>query len=174
MREPRARKLKQNARPPVRLSHLSRTGEVRMVDVGPKASTARRARAEGRIRMTARALKVIRTNALTKGDVLAVARVAGITAAKRTSDLIPLCHPLPLTDVSVALTLDAELPGVRVEATVSAVAQTGVEMEALTAVAVALLTVYDMAKSVDRGMRIEGVRLLEKTGGKGGVYRAKG
>jgi cyclic pyranopterin phosphate synthase len=143
-----------------------------MVDVGAKSSTARRARAEGRIRMTAGALKVIRASAIKKGDVLAVARVAGITAAKRTSDLIPLCHPLPLTDVGVVLTLDAKLPGVRAEATVSTVAQTGVEMEALTAVAVALLTVYDMAKSVDRSMRIEGVRLLEKTGGKSGAYRA--
>jgi cyclic pyranopterin phosphate synthase len=165
--------VKQSTRPSVRLSHVSRTGEVRMVDVGPKASTARRARAEGHIRMTAGALKAIRTNAVKKGDVLAVARVAGITAAKRTSDLIPLCHPLPLTDVSVTLTLDARLPGVRVEAQVSTVGQTGVEMEALTAVAVALLTVYDMAKSVDRAMRIEGVRLLEKTGGKSGDYRAK-
>jgi cyclic pyranopterin phosphate synthase len=143
-----------------------------MVDVGAKSSTARRARAEGRIRMTAGALKAIRASAIKKGDVLAVARVAGITAAKRTSDLIPLCHPLPLTDVGVVLTLDAKLPGVRAEATVSTVAQTGVEMEALTAVAVALLTVYDMAKSVDRSMRIEGVRLLEKTGGKSGAYRA--
>jgi cyclic pyranopterin phosphate synthase len=169
---PRARKAKQNTRPSATLSHLSGTGEARMVDVGAKASTARRARAEGRIRMTAGALEAIRTNAVKKGDVLAVARVAGITAAKRTSDLIPLCHPLPLTDVSVSLTLDPKLPGVRVEADVSTVAQTGVEMEALTAVAVALLTVYDMAKSVDRGMRIEGVRLLEKTGGKSGDYRA--
>ena len=142
-----------------------------MVDVGGKAATARRARAEGLIRMSARALNAIRTNALKKGDVLAVARVAGITAAKRTADLIPLCHPLPLTDVRVVLALDAKLPGIRVEAIVSTVAQTGVEMEALTAVSVALLTVYDMAKSVDKGMRIEGVRLLEKTGGKSGEWK---
>ena len=154
------------------LSHVDHRGEARMVDVGAKAATARRARAEGRIRMSAAALTAIRTSALKKGDVLAVARVAGITAAKRTAELIPLCHPLPLTDVRVELALDAAIPGVRAEATVSTVAQTGVEMEALTAVSVALLTVYDMAKSVDKGMLIEGVRLLEKTGGKSGDWRA--
>ena len=143
-----------------------------MVDVGAKAATARRARAEGHITMTAAALKAIRANTVKKGDVLGVARIAGITAAKRTAELIPLCHPLALTDVSVALALDAKLPGVRAEATVSTVAQTGVEMEALTAVSVALLTVYDMAKSMDKRMRIGGVRLLEKTGGKGGAFHA--
>jgi cyclic pyranopterin phosphate synthase len=156
----------------VTLSHVNQSGEAHMVDVGGKAATARRARAEGRIKTSAAALEAIRTNAIKKGDVLAVARVAGITAAKRTAELIPLCHPLPLTSIDVALTLDAALPGVRVTATVSTVAQTGVEMEALTAVSVALLTVYDMAKSVDKRMRIEGVRLLEKTGGKSGDFRA--
>jgi cyclic pyranopterin phosphate synthase len=122
--------------------------------------------------MSARALTAIRTSAIVKGDLLAVARIAGITAAKRTSELIPLCHPLPLTDVQVALTLDRALPGIRAEATVSTVAQTGVEMEALTAVTVALLTVYDMAKSVDKGMQIGDVHLVEKTGGKSGPYHA--
>jgi cyclic pyranopterin phosphate synthase len=153
------------------LSHVSGSGEARMVDVGAKSPTARRARAEGRIRMSAAAAEAIRSSAIKKGDVLAVARVAGITAAKRTAELIPLCHPLPLTDVRVDLRLDPALPGIHAEASVSTVAQTGVEMEALTAVSVALLTVYDMAKSVDKGMMIEGVRLLEKTGGKGGTYR---
>jgi len=169
------------ARPSVRaparapaLSHVDALGEARMVDVGAKLPTARRARAEGRIRMSADALRAIRTNAIAKGDVLAVARVAGIAAAKRTAELIPLCHPLPLTDVRVDLALDARLPGVRAEATVSTIARTGVEMEALTAVSVALLTVYDMAKSADKGMRIEGIRLLEKTGGKSGPWRARG
>ncbi|HLA89293.1 MAG TPA: cyclic pyranopterin monophosphate synthase MoaC [Gemmatimonadaceae bacterium] len=156
------------------LSHVDALGEARMVDVGAKLPTARRARAEGRIRMSADALRAIRTNAIAKGDVLAVARVAGIAAAKRTAELIPLCHPLPLTDVRVDLALDARLPGVRAEATVSTIARTGVEMEALTAVSVALLTVYDMAKSADKGMRIEGIRLLEKTGGKSGPWRARG
>lgn len=170
--EEERRVLKKRREKAARLSHVDQSGAARMVDVGGKVATARRARAEGVIRMSAPALKAIRTNAIKKGDVLAVARVAGITAAKRTAELIPLCHPLPLTDVRVALALDAKLPGVRVEAIVSTVAQTGVEMEALTAVSVALLTVYDMAKSVDKGMVIEGVRLLEKTGGKSGEWRA--
>ena len=156
-----------------RLSHVDHAGRAAMVDVGAKIPTARRARAEGRITMSAAALKAIRSNAIKKGDVLGVARLAGIQAAKRTADLIPLCHPLALTDVQVELTLDARLPGVRVEATVSTVAPTGVEMEALTAVSVALLAVYDMAKSVDKGMRIHGIRLLEKTGGKSGNWRAR-
>jgi len=144
-----------------------------MVDVGAKAPTERMARAEGRIRMSAAALDAIRSNAVKKGDVLGVARLAGIQAAKRTADLIPLCHPLPLTDVQVALTIVPALPGVRVEAVVRTVSRTGVEMEALTAATVALLTVYDMAKSVDKGMAIERVRLLEKTGGKSGAWRAR-
>lgn len=154
------------------LSHVNRAGEASMVDVSAKPATARMARAEGRIRMSAEALRAIRDNALAKGDVLAVARVAGIQAAKRTAELIPLCHPLPLTDVQVRFTLDDALPGIRCEAEARTVAATGVEMEAVTAVSVALLTVYDMAKSVDKAMTIEGVRLLEKSGGKSGVWRA--
>ena len=155
------------------LSHVSPSGKARMVDVGAKLPTERYARAEGRIRMSAAALRAIRSNAIKKGDVLGVARLAGIQAAKRTADLIPLCHPLPLTDIQVDLTIDAAFTGVRAEARVRTFAQTGVEMEALTAVSVALLTVYDMTKSVDKGMVIERVRLLEKTGGKSGSWRAR-
>ena len=154
------------------LSHVNRSGDASMVDVSTKPPTARMARAEGRIVMSAAALRAIRENTVAKGDVLAVARVAGIQAAKRTAELIPLCHPLPLTDVQVRLALDDALPGVRCEAEVRTVAGTGVEMEAVTAVSVALLTVYDMAKSVDKAMRVEGVRLLEKTGGKSGHWTA--
>lgn len=144
-----------------------------MVDVGAKIPTERYARAEGRIRMSAAALRAIRTNAVKKGDVLGVARLAGIQAAKQTAVLIPLCHPLPLTDIQVALTIDSAFTGVHAESRVRTYAQTGVEMEALTAVSVALLTVYDMTKSVDKGMVIERVRLLEKTGGKSGNWRAR-
>ncbi|MFA6168039.1 MAG: cyclic pyranopterin monophosphate synthase MoaC [Gemmatimonadaceae bacterium] len=154
------------------LSHVNRAGEASMVDVSAKPATARAARAEGRIRMSAIALRAIRDNTLAKGDVLAVARVAGIQAAKRTAELIPLCHPLPLTDVQVRFEFEEAEPSVRCEAEARTVAATGVEMEAVTAVSVALLTVYDMAKSVDKAMRIEGVRLLEKSGGKSGPWRA--
>ena len=154
------------------LSHVNRAGEASMVDVSAKPATARAARAEGHIRMSADALRAVRDNSLAKGDVLAVARVAGIQAAKRTAELIPLCHPLPLTDVQVRFSLDDALPGVRCEAEARTVAATGVEMEAVTAVAIALVTVYDMVKSVDKAMRIEGIRLLEKTGGKSGAWRA--
>ncbi len=143
-----------------------------MVDVSAKPATARTARAAGSIRMSADALRAIRDNTLAKGDVLSVARIAGIQAAKRTADLIPLCHPLPLTDVQVRFTLDDALPGVRCEAEARTVAGTGVEMEAMVAVSVALVTVYDMTKSIDKGMQIDGVRLLEKTGGKSGTWRA--
>jgi molybdenum cofactor biosynthesis protein MoaC len=156
-----------------KLSHVNRAGEARMVDVGGKVPTARFARAEGLIRMSAAALRAIRSNAIKKGDVLGVARLAGIQAAKRTADLIPLCHPLALTDVQVILTIDSKFTAVRVETAVSTTAQTGVEMEALTAASVALLAVYDMTKSVDKGMVIERVRLLEKTGGKSGDWRAR-
>lgn len=156
------------------LSHVNRAGEASMVDVTAKPATARVARAEGCIRMSAGALRAIRDNTLAKGDVLAVARVAGIQAAKRTADLIPLCHPVPLSDLQVLLALDEALPGVRCEAVARTVAATGVEMEAITAVSVALVTIYDMAKSIDRGMRIDGVRLLEKSGGKSGTWRAPG
>lgn len=143
-----------------------------MVDVGAKAVTGRVAVAGGRIRMSADALAAIRDGAAKKGDVLATARIAGIMAAKKTSELIPLCHPIAISSVAVDLLLEAD--GVAVTATVSCSGQTGVEMEALTAASVALLTVYDMAKALDRGMVVEGVRLLEKRGGKSGDWRADG
>ena len=152
------------------LTHLDEAGAARMVDVGAKAVTARMAVAGGRIAMSAQALAAIREGSAKKGDVLATARIAGILAAKRTSDLIPLCHPLPVSSVSVELALEAD--GVAVTATVATTGQTGVEMEALTAVSVALLTIYDMAQALDRGMRIGDVRLLEKRGGKSGDWRA--
>jgi cyclic pyranopterin monophosphate synthase len=148
-----------------RLSHVDESGAARMVDVSPKPETARTARAGGAIRMSVEALTLVRENRVAKGDVLSVARIAGIMGAKKTSDLVPLCHPLPLSGVVVDLQLDDDLPGVRVEATVRTTGRTGVEMEALTAVSVALLTVYDMVKAVDRAMEIGPVLLLEKTGG---------
>lgn len=154
------------------LSHVDRSGAARMVDVSAKTPTARRATAEGSIRMSAAAFDAVRGNAIAKGDVLGVARVAGIMAAKRTAELIPLCHSLPLSDVEVEFAMDGRLPGVRVTASAATVAATGVEMEALTAAAVALLTIYDMVKSADKGMVIEGVRLLAKSGGKSGTWRA--
>ena len=144
-----------------------------MVDVGDKAVTARVASAEGLVLMTATTLAYITEGRAKKGDVLGVARLAGIMAAKKTADLIPLCHPLPITKVTVDLVPDAALPGVRVTATVKTAGVTGVEMEALTAVTVACLTVYDMLKAVEKGMRIEGVRLVLKDGGKSGLYEAK-
>ena len=153
-----------------RLSHVDETGAARMVDVSAKGETARTARAGGAIRMSPEALDLVRENRVAKGDVLSVARIAGIMAAKRTSDLIPLCHPLPLSAVVVELRLDDTLPGVRAEATVSTTGRTGVEMEALTAVSVALLTVYDMVKAVDRAMEIGPVLLLEKAGGMRGDW----
>jgi cyclic pyranopterin monophosphate synthase len=153
-----------------KLSHVDAEGRARMVDVTGKAESHRVAKAAGTIRMKAATLDAIRGNQIAKGDVLGVARLAGIMAAKKTADLIPLCHPLHLHDVDVQLTLDANLPGVRVEATSQTVARTGVEMEALTAVSVALLTVYDMAKAIDRDMVIGDIVLLAKTGGKGGPW----
>lgn len=147
------------------LSHINAAGEAAMVDVSAKASVARRARAAGRITMSAEAFAKVRDAQLPKGDVLGTARIAGVMAAKQTSALIPLCHPLTLTDVQVRFTLDAALPGVHCEAEVRTVGQTGVEMEALTAVSVALLTIYDMAKAVDQGMVIGEVRLVEKVKG---------
>ncbi len=153
------------------LSHLDQDGRARMVDVGDKAVTARAAAAEGEIRMSADAFRLVADQAVAKGDVLTVAQVAGTLAAKRTAELIPLCHPIGLDHVEVETRLDETLPGVRVRATVRAVGRTGVEMEALTAVAVALLTVYDMVKAADRGMEIETVRLLEKAGGSHGDWR---
>jgi cyclic pyranopterin monophosphate synthase len=153
-----------------RLTHVAADGSARMVDVSAKSESSRMARATGWISMTRATHDAIAANQVSKGDVLAVARVAGIMAAKRTSELIPLCHPLALTQVTVELVTDSALPGVRVEAVTRTVGPTGVEMEALTAAAVALLTVYDMAKAMDRAMVIGDISLAEKSGGVGGDY----
>ncbi len=155
------------------LSHVGARGTARMVDVGAKPATERRARAAGEIRMSRVAWNLVRRNAAKKGDVLGVAKLAGIQAAKRTADLIPLCHPLALSHIDLSLTLVQRPMSVRVEAVVATTAPTGVEMEALTAVSVALLTVYDMVKSADKAMRIGAVRLLEKSGGRSGHYKAR-
>jgi cyclic pyranopterin monophosphate synthase len=155
------------------LTHLSAGGEARMVDVSPKANTERLAIAEGRVLMQPKTLEIVRSGNAKKGDVLGAARLAGIMAAKRTHELIPLCHPLALTQVEVDAVPDAKLPGIRVTARVKVSGKTGVEMEALTAVSVACLTIYDMVKAVERGMHIEGIRLVEKSGGKSGHFRAK-
>jgi cyclic pyranopterin phosphate synthase len=155
----------------VKLSHLDERGGARMVDVGGKPVTERTAEADGAVRMSQEAFELVAGNAIEKGDVLTVAKVAGTMAAKRTGDLIPLCHPLGLDQVVVEVTLDRSLPGVRVRATAKLAGRTGVEMEALTAVAVACLTVYDMVKAADRGMVIEDVRLVSKTGGTRGDWR---
>lgn len=152
------------------LTHLDDEGSARMVDVGAKAVTARQAIASGRITMSPDAAAAIRAGSVQKGDVLAVARVAGIMAAKKTSDLIPLCHPLPLSKVEIDLALDAT--GVTATATAATAGQTGVEMEALTAVSVTLLTIYDMAKALDKRMAIGDIRLIAKTGGKSGDWHA--
>ncbi len=154
------------------LSHVGPDGAARMVDVGDKPVTGRAATAEGAVRMSRTAFELVQRSAVSKGDVLGVARLAGIQAAKRTSDLIPLCHPIPLTSIEVEPVLDESLPGVRITATVRSEGKTGVEMEALTAVATACLTVYDMVKSADRGMLIEAVRLIHKSGGRSGDYTA--
>ena len=153
------------------LTHVDETGRARMVDVSGKNPSARVAIATGAIRMAPTTLDAIRTNSLKKGDVLAVARVAGIMAAKKTSELIPLCHPIALTDIRVEFTLDDSLPGVRVQTLARTMERTGVEMEALTAAAAALLTIYDMAKALDRGMTITSVALLEKSGGASGDWK---
>jgi cyclic pyranopterin monophosphate synthase len=158
---------------PRKLSHVDAAGRARMVDVGAKRTTARRAVAEGAIAMSRAAFALVKANRLEKGDVLRVAELAGIGGAKRTADLIPLCHPLVLDHVGVTATLDARLPGVRVRAEARLKGRTGVEMEALTACAVALLAVYDMVKAVDRGMTIGPVRLLEKAGGRSGPWKRK-
>ncbi len=158
---------------PPALTHLDAAGRARMVDVGGKAVTVREATARGRVTMQPETLRLIVDGHVPKGDVLAVARVAGIMAAKRTPDLIPLCHPLPLSAVEVDLIPDEEGAAIDVEATVRTTAQTGVEMEALTAVSVAALTVYDMCKAVERTIRIEAVHLVAKSGGASGDYRAK-
>lgn len=152
------------------LSHFDAQGQAHMVDVSAKPMTDRVAVAEGCVVMTAETLAHVTAGTAKKGDVLGIARVAAIMGAKRTSDLIPLCHPLPITKVSVELTPDADLPGVRIEATVKTSGQTGVEMEALTAVTTAALTIYDMLKAVEKSMRIEGIRVVLKDGGKSGRY----
>ena len=155
------------------LTHLGRSGEARMVDVSGKAATERVAVAEGRVLMAAKTLDLVLRGDAKKGDVLGAARVAGIMAAKRTHELIPLCHPLALSKVELDIAPDRNLPGLTVRATVRLKGRTGVEMEALTAVSVACLTIYDMVKAVERGMRIDGIRLVEKKGGRSGHYRAK-
>ena len=155
------------------LTHFDAAGRAAMVDVSAKDETARTATARGRIVMQPATLALIREGRAGKGDVLGVARIAGIMAAKKTSELIPLCHPLPITKVALDLTPDPGLPGVRIRATVKTSGQTGVEMEALTAVTTAALTVYDMLKAVEKSMRIEGVRVVLKDGGKSGRYEAE-
>ncbi len=155
-----------------KLTHLDRTGAANMVDVTDKAVTDRVAVAEGAVVMQAATLKVILAGDAKKGDVIGTARIAGIMAAKRTHELIPLCHPIALSKVTVEIEPDEALPGLRVRATTRTAGQTGVEMEALTAVSVTCLTIYDMAKAIDRGMTITGVRLVEKRGGKSGAWRA--
>ena len=154
-----------------KLTHLDESGAARMVDVSAKNDSVREAVAEGRISMSAEALEAIKGGLVKKGDVLATARIAGIMAAKKTSELIPLCHPLPLS--SVAINFDIEERGIRATATARCTGKTGVEMEALTAASTALLTIYDMAKAIDKGMVIDGIRLLSKSGGKSGDWRAK-
>lgn len=155
------------------LTHFDRQGKAQMVDVSTKAETERVAVAEALVVMQPATLALVRAGTAAKGDVLGVARIAGIMAAKRTADLIPLCHPLMLTKVTVDLSPDDDLPGVRIAATVRTRGQTGVEMEALTAASVAALTVYDMLKAAEKGMRIEGLRLILKDGGKSGRYEAE-
>ena len=157
----------------IELTHLNSDGQAEMVDVGDKAATQRLARAAASVTMRAETLQLIRQGDLKKGDVLGTARIAGIMAAKRAAELIPLCHPLPLTKISLDLSLDDAASAVQIEATVKTTARTGVEMEALTAVSVAALTIYDMAKAVDRAMRITDLRLLEKRGGVRGDYLAE-
>jgi cyclic pyranopterin monophosphate synthase len=156
-----------------KLTHLGARGQAHMVDVSAKVPTEREAVAEGRVVMTRKTLDIVRKGDAKKGDVLGVARIAGIQAAKRTHELIPLCHPLPISQIEVDIAPDAKLPGIVVKARVKVAGKTGVEMEALTAVSVACLTIYDMVKAVERGMRIEGIRLVEKRGGRSGHYRVR-
>jgi cyclic pyranopterin monophosphate synthase len=151
-----------------KLTHIDSTGHARMVDVGDKPDTERVAIARGQVIMKLATLELIKSGAMKKGDVLTIAQIAGILAAKRTSELIPLCHPLPITHIDVSLSLDDSLPGVIITSSVRTIGKTGVEMEALTAVSVAALTVYDMAKAAEKTMRIENIRLLEKHGGRSG------
>ena len=154
-----------------KLTHLDKTGRAQMVDVGNKPDTDRMAVARGEVVMRSDTLKIIRSGLLKKGDVLTVAQLAGVMAAKKTSDMIPLCHPLRLTSIQVDLELDDDLPGVQITATVRTIGKTGVEMEALTAVSVAALTVYDMAKAVEKTMLIRNIRLVEKRGGQSGEVK---
>jgi len=161
------------ARRAKKLTHLGKRGEARMVDVSAKPPTEREAVAEGRVLMRRATLDMVRRGDAKKGDVLGTARIAGIQAAKRTHDLIPLCHPLAISQIEVDIAPDVKLPGVIVRARVKVTGKTGVEMEALTAVSVACLTIYDMVKAVERGMCIDGIRLIEKRGGRSGHYRAE-
>jgi cyclic pyranopterin phosphate synthase len=161
------------ARSSKKLTHLRAGGEARMVDVSAKPATERVAIAEGHVLMRRKTLDIVCNGNAKKGDVFGAARIAGIMAAKRTHELIPLCHPLALNQVELDIMPDAKLPGVTVRARVKVAGKTGVEMEALTAVSVACLTIYDMVKAVERGMRIEGIRLVEKSGGKSGHFRAE-
>ncbi|MCB1418192.1 MAG: cyclic pyranopterin monophosphate synthase MoaC [Notoacmeibacter sp.] len=156
------------------LTHIGASGEAHMVDVGDKSATSRTAIAEGVVTMKPETLETILSGNAKKGDVLATARIAGIMAAKKTHELVPLCHPLLLTKVTVDIEPDPAIPGLKVTALARVNGRTGVEMEALTAASVACLTIYDMAKAVDKGMVISGIRLLEKTGGKSGIWRAEG
>ena len=155
-----------------KLTHVDEGGAARMVDVGQKSPTRRAATAVGQIHMRSDTLEAIRTNALEKGDVLTVAKIAGINAGKRAADWIPLCHPLQVDAIDLSMTLDEDIPGVRVQARSAVHARTGAEMEALVAVSAALLTIYDMCKGLDRGMQIAKIRLIEKSGGRGGTWRA--
>jgi cyclic pyranopterin monophosphate synthase len=166
-------KTKKSALVGAKLSHIDRRGEARMVDVTGKPQTERVAIAEGKVIMRKETLDLVIAGNALKGDVLGTARLAGIMGAKRTHGLIPLCHPLPITKVEVEINPEHALPGFLVQATVKVTGQTGVEMEALTAVSIACLTIYDMVKAAERGMRIEGIRLLEKSGGKSGHFRAE-
>ena len=153
---------------PTKLSHLDESGRVHMVDVGAKPDSERTAIARGEVHMKKETLELIRAGQIKKGDVLTVAQIAGITASKRTAELIPLCHPLPLTKIDVDLSLDDSLPGVVITVTAKTIGKTGVEMEALTGVSIAALTVYDMAKAAEKTMRIQNIRLVEKHGGRSG------
>ena len=151
-----------------KLSHIDESGRAKMVDVGGKDETERVAIAKGEVLMRPETFESVRQGKMKKGDVLSVAQIAGIMAAKRTSELIPLCHPIPLADIQVDCDLDPKLPGVQITSTVKAMAKTGVEMEALTATAITALTIYDMAKAIEKTMRIQNIRLVSKTGGKSG------
>jgi cyclic pyranopterin monophosphate synthase len=171
------RRAKPETQPPSKpgpLSHIDQRGQARMVDVSAKGATDRQAVAEGHVVMRPETLQRVLDGNAAKGDVLGTARLAGIMAAKRTHGLIPLCHPLPIAKVAIDIEPEPTLPGFRVTGTVKVTAQTGVEMEALTAVSIACLTIYDMVKAIEKGMRIEGIRLLEKSGGKSGSWKAEG